>query len=442
MGEGEKKKKNTSPRALLAAVAAPRAPPPHPPRPYCSSALSLSPLSPSRFVLTQFNSHALNAHLTRTYPPALFGGPPGAQGFVDVLACHQTADDASWYAGSADAVRRNLDAILEPVRGGRPPREVVVLPGHALADVDFAGLVRSHRESGAAVTLATQSVTADRASRLGLVRVDPGTGAVTDFAEKPTGAAMTRLAHASSDATPDAPYEASTGVYVFDAGVLARLLAAPAAASSVDGEFAPPHAGFDMHFGADVIPHALVAGLPVAAVHGGGPWRDVSALPDFYEAVLALAHPGAAGADGGAAALAATAAALGGRAGRVLPPCRAIRPSAITASLLSEGCTLDGAALDRSVVGTNVSFGSGARVTASILLGNDLFSPASAPPTIGARAVLDRVIVDRNATVGPDCVLTNAGRVAEADRAADGFVIQDGLIVVLRGAAIPAGTVI
>jgi glucose-1-phosphate adenylyltransferase len=165
------------------------------------------------FVLTQFNSHALNAHLARTYPPSLFGGPPGSQGFVDVLACHQTADDASWYAGSADAVRRNLDALLEPVNGGRPPREVVVLSGHALADVDFAGLVRAHRAAGSAVTLATRSVPADRASRLGLVRVDPGTGAVTDFAEKPTGAAMERLAHASAHATPDAPYEASTGVY-------------------------------------------------------------------------------------------------------------------------------------------------------------------------------------------------------------------------------------
>jgi len=393
-------------------------------------------------VLTQFNSHALNAHLTRTYPPALFGGPPGAQGFVDVLACHQTADDASWYAGSADAVRRNLDAILEPVRGGRPPREVVVLSGHALADVDFAALVRKHRASGAAVTLATRSVPADRASRLGLVRVDPGTGAVTDFAEKPTGPAMARLAHASADATPDAPYEASTGVYVFDAGALARLLAAPAAAASVDGEFVPPSTGFDMHFGADVIPHALVAGLPVAAVHDAGPWRDVSALPDFYEAVLSLARPASGEAGVGPGALAAAAAVLSGRAGRVLPPCRAIRPSTITGSLLSEGCTLDGVTLAGSVVGNNVSLGPGASVTASILLGNDHFSGTHGAPTIGAGTVLSGVIVDRNAVIGPNCIITNAAGVQEADRAADGFIIQDGLTVVLRGAVIPAGTVI
>ncbi len=393
-------------------------------------------------MLTQFNSHALNAHLTRTYPPALFGGPPGSQGFVDVLACHQTADDASWYAGSADAVRRNLDAILEPVRGGRPPREVVILSGHALADVDFAGLVKAHRASGAAITLATRSVAGDKASRLGLVRVDPGTGAVTDFAEKPTGPALTRLAHASCDATPAAPYEASTGVYVFDAGALARLLAAPAAAASVDGEFVPPPAGFDMHFGADVIPHALVAGLPVAAVHDTGPWRDVSALPDFYEAVLDLAKPPTGEAGSGPAALAAAAAVLGGRAGRVLPPCRVIRPSNITGSLLSEGCTLDGATLDRSVVGNNVSLGHGSSVTSSILLGNDLFSASSDAPTIGANTVLSRVIVDRNAIIGPDCVLTNAAGVREADRAEDGYIIQDGLTVVLRGAVIPAGTII
>jgi glucose-1-phosphate adenylyltransferase len=193
-----------------------------------------------------------------------------------------------------------------------------------------------------------------------------------------------------------------------------------------------------MHFGADVIPHALVAGLPVAAVHGAGPWRDVSSLPDFYDAVTSLAKPDS----GGAASLAATAAVLGARTGRVLPPCRAVGPSTITRSLISEGCTLDGAAVIDSVVGNNVSFGPGSRVEGSILLGNDLFGGSGDAPTVGAGATLSRVIVDRNATIGAGAVLTNAGRVTEADRSDEGFVIQDGLIVVLRGAVLPAGLVV
>ncbi len=48
-----------------------------------------------RNVLTQFNSHMLNTHLTNAYPPAVLGGP-ARTGFVDVLACHQTPQFSSW----------------------------------------------------------------------------------------------------------------------------------------------------------------------------------------------------------------------------------------------------------------------------------------------------------------------------------------------------------
>lgn len=82
-------------------------------------------------MLTQFNSHTLNTHITRAYPPAVFGGPK-RQGFVDVLACHQTPDYAAWYRGSADAVRRNLPVILEQYRGAGVPEELLILSGQAV----------------------------------------------------------------------------------------------------------------------------------------------------------------------------------------------------------------------------------------------------------------------------------------------------------------------
>ena len=84
-----------------------------------------------RYVLTQFNSHMLNTHIGNAYPPAVFGGP-GKQGFVDVLACHQTPTEASWYRGSADAVRRNLPVILEDYRGAMLPDDMLILSGQAL----------------------------------------------------------------------------------------------------------------------------------------------------------------------------------------------------------------------------------------------------------------------------------------------------------------------
>lgn len=44
----------------------------------------------------------------------------------------QTVQDKSWYRGSADAVRRNLEVLLEPYKGEFVPDDVLVLSGQAL----------------------------------------------------------------------------------------------------------------------------------------------------------------------------------------------------------------------------------------------------------------------------------------------------------------------
>ena len=82
-------------------------------------------------MLTQFNSHALNTHIAANYPPVSFGGPQ-KRGFVDVLTASQTPGSTSWYKGSADAVRMQLDSILDAFRGMSLPDELLVLSGQAL----------------------------------------------------------------------------------------------------------------------------------------------------------------------------------------------------------------------------------------------------------------------------------------------------------------------
>ena len=60
----------------------------------------------------------------------------------------------------------------------------------------------------------------------------PEAGARADellgFAEKPSGAQLEEMAHASRNATSEKPYEASMGIYVFSKDVLVELLADPA----------------------------------------------------------------------------------------------------------------------------------------------------------------------------------------------------------------------
>lgn len=44
----------------------------------------------------------------------------------------QTPTEATWYRGSADAVRRNLPVILEDYRGSMLPDDLLILSGQAL----------------------------------------------------------------------------------------------------------------------------------------------------------------------------------------------------------------------------------------------------------------------------------------------------------------------
>src|ERR1700754_4875124 len=61
------------------------------------------------YVLTQFNSVSLHRHIRRTYVFDQFDA-----GFVEILAAQQTLDSATWYQGTADAVRQNLRQIEPP----------------------------------------------------------------------------------------------------------------------------------------------------------------------------------------------------------------------------------------------------------------------------------------------------------------------------------------
>jgi glucose-1-phosphate adenylyltransferase len=51
-------------------------------------------------------------------------------------------------------------------------------------------------------------------------------------------------------------------------------------------------------------------------------------------------------------------------------------------------------------------------------------------------------VIDNNVAIGSNTRITNKDGVQEADRSDDGFVISEGIVVVLRNTIIPDGTVI
>jgi glucose-1-phosphate adenylyltransferase len=61
-------------------------------------------------------------------------------------------------------------------------------------------------------------------------------------------------------------------------------------------------------------------------------------------------------------------------------------------------------------------------------------------PGIGAGSTVECAIIDRNASIGRNCVITNKEGVNEGE--GPGFYIRDGIVVVVKNAEIPDGTVI
>src|SRR6185295_8244312 len=208
------------------------------------------------FVLTQFNSASLNRHVAQTYRMDLFSG-----GFVEVLAAEQTTEGEQWFQGTADAVRqaarhfRDVDAEY-----------YLILAGDHVYRMDFADLIDAHIDRDADITIAAQPVTPTDATEMGIFRFD-GSGQLIGFEEKPR---PERLAEMGSSAphhspanllTPDKPFVASMGIYVFSRDVLYDVLARDRA----------------IDFGREIIPHALNSHRVHAYLYRGF-WADVGTV--------------------------------------------------------------------------------------------------------------------------------------------------------------------
>jgi glucose-1-phosphate adenylyltransferase len=64
------------------------------------------------------------------------------------------------------------------------------------------------------------------------------------------------------------------------------------------------------------------------------------------------------------------------------------------------------------------------------------------PLGIGTDTTIRRAIIDKNARIGHNVRIINKDRVEDAEREKQGFIIRNGIVVVLKNAVIPDGTVI
>ena len=364
------------------------------------------------YVLTQFNSASLNRHVAKTYRLDMF-----SDGFVEVLAAEQTPEGEKWFQGTADAVRQATRHFRDS-----DAEYFLILAGDHIYRMDFTELIDAHIERNADITIAAQPVTPADATHMGIFRFDAN-GHVSGFEEKPGNERLVEMGSSASlhspvgELTPDKPFVASMGIYVFSREVLFDVLAS---SSAVD-------------FGREVIPQALSTHRVHPYLYRGF-WADVGTVQSFYDVNLMLTRRGAPFNFFHPKRPIYTHA-------RFLPPAR-VHDTRLDEALIAEGAYVDTAEIRGSIVGIRTAVRHGAKISRSLLLGADYYddSPSDLPLGIGRDAVLDRVIVDKNARIGDGVRLTNERGIENAD--GDGYHIRSGIIIVPKGAVVKPGTVV
>jgi len=364
------------------------------------------------YVLTQFNSASLNRHIAQTYRMDVFSG-----GFVEVMAAEQTPEGENWFQGTADAVRQAARHFKDV-----DAEYYVILAGDHVYRMDFAELIEAHIERDADITIAAQPVSPEMGTEMGIFSFDVS-GQIVGFEQRPRPerlAEMRSSAPAHSPAgllSPDRPFLASMGIYVFSREVLYDVL------NSTTG----------VDFGREVIPSAITTHRVHAYLYRGY-WADVGTVESFYDVNLMLTHRNSPFSFFHERRPIYT-------RPRFLPATR-LHNCHIDEALVAEGANLDNCDITNSVVGVRTAVHPGAKVSRSILLGADYYDDqfGDLPLGIGPNAVLDRVIVDKNARIGADARLVNASGIQELD--GDGYFIRGGLIIVPKNGVVKPGTVV
>ncbi len=220
------------------------------------------------FVVTQFLSASLHRHIFQTYRLDSF-----SSGFIELLGAEQKHNSSSWFKGTADAVRQNLEYLEET-----PAEYFLILSGDQLYHMDFQDMLLDAMQKDVDVLVATLAVDKKSATRMGIMKVNEDQH-IVDFCEKPQeDAILERMKTAPAalekmglKANTDRAYLGSMGIYLFKRKALFELLQKD------------PRDDFGKH----LIPTKVGLGNIGAYVHEGY-WEDIGTIESFYEANIAL----------------------------------------------------------------------------------------------------------------------------------------------------------
>ena len=311
-------------------------------------------------VLTQYQPLELNTYIGNGIAWDLNRNHGG----VFVLPPYQSATAGEWYKGTANAIYQNM-VFLDNFT----PKNVLVLSGDHIYKMDYASMLKFHKETDAAVTIAVMPVPWEEASRFGIMNVDQQ-GNIVEFEEKPK--------------EPKSNL-ASMGIYVFNYEKLKKYL--------IEDENNPDS---DNDFGKNVIPAMLAAGEKMVSYKFEGYWKDVGTIQSLWEANMDLiddppkfdlySHEW-----------------MTYSKNLTRMPHFVGTGGEIISSSVCNGCEIYGR-VEHSVVFENVYVGKNARITDSVVMYG---------------AVIEDGAVVNKAVIGPDAVISAGAVIGSKDEQAD-----------------------
>ncbi|UJS16255.1 MAG: glucose-1-phosphate adenylyltransferase [Candidatus Jettenia sp.] len=319
-------------------------------------------------VLTQYKSYSLDRHLRIGWN--IFNSELGE--FIENVPPQKRIYDM-WYQGTADAVYQNT-YVLERER----PEKVLILAGDHIYKMDYRELIEFHIAKKSDLTVPCIEVPVSEATRFGVIAIN-NEQQIINFDEKP----------ANPKPIPSNPGVAlvSMGIYLFDTQILVKRIVDDAKKES------------NHDFGKNIIPSMINKDRVFAFVFNDKNnkavkyWRDIGTLDSYWEANMDLIqidpifnlydkywpirtyH-------------------------EQLPPAKTVfsesfpggRYAKVLDSLVSNGCIISGAHVERSVVSPDVRIDSHSEILDSVLMEG---------VRIGKNVKIRKAIIDKFVTV-PD----------------------------------------
>lgn len=360
------------------------------------------------FIVTQFLSASLHQHIFNTYRMGSF-----SPGFIELLPAEQKPQNKSWFQGTADAVRQNLEYFNEASAD-----YFLILSGDQLYNFDFKKMLQFAKSTNADLTIAALRITESEAKRMGVMKID-STSFITDFVEKPTEQEDLERVRCSKDSKH--PFLGSMGIYLFKREALFKLLVND----------------LREDFGKHLIPSQVALGKAAAYIYQGY-WEDIGTIESFYQANLALTksnprfH-------------------LYDEFNPIYTRCHnlpgpKLSSTCLQNSIICEGSMVEAEEISHSILGMRTHVKKGTIIRDSYVMGNDYYTPPHRADNfpkeleIGENCLIQKAIIDKHVHIGKNVQLINKNKLDHYN--SDDIYIRDGIIIVTRGATLPDGYIL